>query len=135
MRHQFFQSMMTLNEVRTLSGSARWTVRGLLLLWFAFFLCVCISAVSAEPLAKLEDAEGNVHFGTSVNPNLCCMCQPALDYETRRAQTIFALQYGLERAVSNERVFLSGDGKAWYCEGTREVGRFGRKCGLTPQGM
>jgi hypothetical protein len=127
--------MIRLTEIFKLPSSARCNIWGLHLSWSAIFLSALAGAVSAEPLVKREDTEGNVHFGTASNPNLCCMCQPALDYETRSGQTIFALQYGLERAVSNERVFLSGDGKAWYCEGTREVGRFGRKCGLTPLGM
>ena len=92
-------------------------------------------AASAEALLKYRDAEGSIHFGTASNPHLCCMCQPALDYEARSGQTKFILPYGLERAVSNGRVFLSGDGEAWYCEGNREMGRFSQKCGLTPQTM
>lgn len=108
---------------------------GLVLLGAAIVLCTGNVSVSAEALLKRKDAEGNVHFGISSNRNLCCMCQPALDYETRHGQTIFVLQYGLERAVANERVFLSGDGKAWYCEGDREMGLSSQKCGLTPQVM
>ena len=107
----------------------------LLILWAAIVLCTGDVAVSAEALLKRKDAEENVHFGTSSNPNLCCMCQPALDYETRHSQTTFVLQYGLERAVANERVFLSGDRKAWYCEGNREMGLSSQKCGLTLQVM
>ena len=72
---------------------------------------------SAEALLKHKDAEGNVHFGTASDPYLCCMCQPAVDYETHRGQTKFVLPYGLERAVANARVFLSADGDVWYCEG------------------
>jgi hypothetical protein len=103
--------------------------------WAAIIVCTGSVAVSAEILQKRKDAEGNVHFGTSSDPELCCMCQPAIDYETQHGRTTFFLKQGLERAVANDRVFLSGDGKAWYCEGTREMGRFGRKCGLIPQAM
>lgn len=105
------------------------------LLRITIVVCTASTAVSAQPLQKREDAEGNVHFGTLSDPMLCCMCQPALDYETRHSQTTFFLEHGLERAVSNDRVYLSGDGKAWYCEGIREMGHFSRKCGLTPQVM
>ena len=108
---------------------------GRLILRSAVVCSIGAGAVSAEVLLKHKDAEGNVHFGTASNPHLCCMCQPAVDHETRHSQTNFVLPYGLERAVSNERVFLSGDGDAWYCEGNREMGQFGQKCGLTPQTM
>ena len=98
-------------------------------------LCTVPAAVSAEALQKRWDADGAVHFGTSANPNLCCMCQPAVDYGTSGGRTRFHLRHGLERTVANERVYLSTDGAAWYCEGLREMGRSGRKCGLVPQGM
>lgn len=87
---------------------------------------------AAEPLRKLVDGEGNVHFGTASDPHACCMCQPALDHRTGGDRTTFLLRHGLRRTVGNERVFLSADGEAWYCEGTREIGRFGDKCGLVP---
>ena len=108
---------------------------GRLFLSSAVICGIGTGAASAEALLKYKDAEGSTHFGTASNPHLCCMCQPAVDYETHRGQTNFVLPYGLERAVSNGRVFLSGDGEAWYCEGDREMGQFNQKCGLTPQAM
>ena len=108
---------------------------GRLILRSAVVLGIGAGAASAEALLKYNDAEGNTHFGTASNPHLCCMCQPAVDYKTGRGQTNFVLPYGLERAVANERVFLSEDGDAWYCEGNREMGQFSQKCGLTPQTM
>ncbi|WP_136660413.1 hypothetical protein [Nitratireductor sp. XY-223] len=101
----------------------------------AVFLCLAGTAVDAQTLQKRQDAEGNVHYGTPANPELCCMCQPALRYETEGGRTRFHLRYGIERAVANERVFLSEDGSAWYCEGAREMGNAGRKCGLVPPVM
>ncbi len=93
------------------------------------------TAASAEVLTKRQDAEGNVHYGTERAPDLCCMCRPALRYEAAIGRTVFHLPHGIERAVGNDRVFLSDDGRAWYCEGTRELGRLGRKCGLVPPVM
>jgi len=89
-------------------------------------------SAGAEPLRKRTDAEGNVHYGTASDPYACCMCEQALGYESHAGNTTFLLRHGLTRIVGNERVFVSGDGEAWYCEGTREMGRFGRKCGLVP---
>ncbi len=105
------------------------------LLWVLIVVCSGNAAVSAEALQKRKDADGNLHFGTSGNPNLCCMCQPALEFESHNSRTIFLLRYGLERAVANESVYLSLDNSAWYCEGYREMGKTGQKCGLIPQAM
>lgn len=98
----------------------------------AMVLCLGGIPASAEALRQSRDTEGNVHFGTSRNPNLCCMCMPALRFESERGRTRFFLPYGLERTVGNDRVFSSQDGKAWYCEGVREMGRSSHKCGLIP---
>ncbi len=73
-----------------------------------------------------------MHYGTESDPYLCCMCQPALDYTSDGGSTVFSLEHGLERSVGNDRVFLSQDGRAWYCEGIREIGRSSQKCGLIP---
>ncbi len=96
---------------------------------------LCGSAFSAEPLQMRKDAEGNIHFGNPGNPELCCMCQPAADYQTQPGKVLFSLPAGLKRAVSNDSVFLSPDGQAWYCEGVKEGGRLSQKCGLVPPGM
>lgn len=95
-------------------------------------IALCLPPASAEPLHKRMDAEGNVHYGTATDPNLCCMCRPALSYAPQGGRTVFFLRHGLERAVGNERVFISADGRAWYCDGVREMGRATRKCGLVP---
>lgn len=86
----------------------------------------------AEELKMRVDGEGNVHFGNSSEPELCCMCQKSLRYEVQPDQTRFDLASGLSRSVGNDRVFLSPDGDAWYCEGVREMGSLSRKCGLVP---
>ncbi len=129
------QSMISTTALDKFRRFIRCEMSGSPILSAAVVVSMGVAAVSAEGLQERMDVEGNVHFGTSSSPNLCCMCQPALDYETRDSQTIFILQYGLRRAVANERVFLSGDGKAWYCEGNREMGQSSQKCGLTPQAM
>ncbi|MEX3009266.1 hypothetical protein [Hoeflea sp. TYP-13] len=108
---------------------------GRLLIWIVVLILSSHAAGAAETLQMYRDAEGNVHYGTFGNPNLCCMCQPALRYTANDRFTRFFLQYGIERDVSNKRVFLSGDSRAWYCEGSREMGQGGQKCGLIPPVM
>jgi hypothetical protein len=89
-------------------------------------------AMAAE-LQKRVDLEGNIHFGTADEADLCCMCRRAAGFEFRSGKTLFRLNHGIDRVVSNSDVYLSADGEAWYCEGVREQGALGRKCGLVPQ--
>ena len=110
-------------------------LRGLPYLGFAIFIVFADATVCAQELRKRTDSEGNVHYGTTKNPNLCCMCQPALGFKSHSSITVFSLQYGLERVVGNDRVFLSEDRKAWYCEGNRDSGKLDKKCGLVPSAM